>query len=102
MGNGDALSEDYPDAYAPRTTDPVNFDNVDAGFHLVQDGNGAVKGLSPAEHVMPSRSVPHRLSDDHFSPDPKLSIALAWELESTPAEIDAFRQVTGNLDSKKR
>ena len=49
-----------------------------------------------------SRSLLHRLSADHFSPDPELSFALTWELESTPADIDAFRLVTtGNMDLKK-
>ena len=51
---------------------------------LVQDGYGAVKGLSPAEHVMFSSSK---------RPDPELSCALASELDA-PAEIDALRRLT--------
>ena len=43
--SGTALSEDFPDAYDPRTTDPAIFANVDASFDLVQDGKGAMKGL---------------------------------------------------------
>ena len=57
LGSGDAVSVGSPDGYHPHTTDPVNVVNVDASFDLVQDGNGAVKGLSPAEHVMFSRNV---------------------------------------------
>ena len=80
--------------HAPRISDQVNSVNVDAGFDLLQDVNGAVKGLSPAEHVLFSRSLPHRLSAERFSPDLELNFTLAWELESTPVEIDAIRQAT--------
>ena len=69
--------------HAPLTQQ--NCVNVDAVFHLVQDGNGAVKGLNPTEHVLFSRSLPR----------------LAEELESTPAEIDAFRQATMEICTQK-
>ena len=88
------MTEDFPNAYAPHTTDPEHYCQRGAGFDLVQDGNGVLKGFRPAEHVLFGRSLPHRRSADQFSPDTELSFALAWELESTPAEIDAFRQAT--------
>ena len=40
--------------------------DVDVEFDCLQDRTGAVMGLSPVEHVLFNRSVPHRPSTDFF------------------------------------
>ena len=65
--------------------DAVIFVNVGAVFFpLYRSGTGAVKGLSPAEHVCSVGVCRTVFLPIIFHQTRKLSFALAWELESTP------------------
>ena len=69
------------DCMAPDLTEP-----------FVLDGNGAPKGLSPMEHVEWSCMQPHTSGSIDPRVVPALMDAVAYEIDSDIAEIDAFRQ----------
>ena len=65
---------------------------ADANDIFVDDGNGAVRGLTPLEHVQWACRQEHQMQGMSYEPDANLAAAVAWELESTAGEIDDFRE----------